>query len=205
MIKIFVFILVVFISLQARQNPFFPSVGEQDLLTTSNKELLTPMLKRATIELPSHARVLQKVTVTYKNLDGSIETKSIKLNKAVDWHIPLFVSQSMGDMSTKKRSKKFIHLFKSKNVDFFKNYKELKVVTKDKIIRHFLVTNPHKIVMDFKRITNLKSMFKNLNTSVFKKIHIGTHKDFYRAVIELDGKYRYNMQKISNGYLFKLR
>ena len=209
MIKVFVLALALFLSLQARQNPFFPSVGEQDLTQTSNKDTSIPMLKRAIIELPSHSRVLKKVSVTYKTLDGSIETKSIELNKAVDWHLPIFISQSMGEITTKKiikkqKNKKYITLFKSKYVKFYKHTNELKIITKDKIIRHFLITNPHKIVIDFKRITNLKSMVKHLNTSIFKKVHIGTHKDYYRVVIELDGKYKYEIVKKSYGYSFYL-
>lgn len=202
--------LVLSLSLQARENPFFPSIGEQDLTQTSNKDNSIAPLKRVAIELPSHARVLQKVSVTFKSLDGSIEVKSINLKKAVDWHLPIFISQSMGEISTIKTPKKnktikYTPLFKSKYVSFYHNNKELKVVTKDKIIRNFLVTAPHKIVMDFKRVTNLKSMIKHLNGLIFKKIHIGTHKDYYRAVIELDGKYRYKMVKKPYGYSFYLR
>lgn len=210
MIKVFFISLILTFSLQARQNPFFPSVGEQDLIQTSNKDTTVASLKRVAIKLPSHARVLQKVSVTYKSLDGSIETKSIDLNKAVDWHIPIFISQSMGNISTKETPKKnkkinYKQIFKSKYLTFYKNAKELKIVTNDKIIRNFLLTSPHRIVIDFKRSANLKSIVKNIDKSIFKKISLGTHKDYYRAVVELDGKYRYTMQKISNGYLFKLR
>ncbi len=210
MIKIFVISLILVFSLQARQNPFFPSVGEQDLTQTSNKDTSVPLLKRAAIKLPSRARILKKVSVTYKSLDGSIETKSIDLNKAVDWHLPIFISQSMGEVSTKEIPKKqkkinYKQIFKSKYLSFYKNSKELKIITNDKIIRNFLLASPHRIVIDFKRSTNLKSITKNIDKSIFKKISLGTHKDYYRAVVELDGKYRYKMHKISNGYLFKLR
>ncbi|MCF6330777.1 MAG: AMIN domain-containing protein [Sulfurimonas sp.] len=210
MIKIFVISLILVFSLQARQNPFFPSVGEQDLTQTSNKDTSVPLLKRAAIKLPSRARVLKKVSVTYKSLDGSIETKSIDLNKAVDWHLPIFISQSMGEVSTKEIPKKqkkisYKQIFKSKHLSFYKNSKELKIITNDKVIRNFLLASPHRIVIDFKRSTNLKSIIKNIDKSIFKKISLGTHKDYYRAVVELDGKYRYKMEKISNGYLFKLR
>jgi hypothetical protein len=50
-------------------------------------------LKRATIAISSQARVIKKVTVEFKNLDGSIESKSIDLDNAIDWHLPLFISQ----------------------------------------------------------------------------------------------------------------
>ena len=207
MIKIFIFTLVLFLSLQARENPFFPSVGEQDLIKTSNKNTSVQALKRATIKLPSQARILKKVSVTYKSLDGSIETQSIDLNKAIDWHLPIFISQNIGNATIDKeeKTKKYNLLFKSKYIKMYEFSKELKIVTKDKIIRNFLLTSPHRIVIDFKRSVNLKSVVKKNNRSIFKKVNLGTHKDYYRVVVELDGKYRYGVKKISNGYLFKLR
>lgn len=211
MVKIVLLSLVLFFSLEARQNPFFPSSGEQDLTQTSNTSTFIPALKRATIKLPSHARVIQKVSITYKSLDGSIETKSIDLNNIVDWHIPIFISQSMGEIASNKdlkikiKDKEYKSLFKSKHVNLYESSRELKVVTKDKIIRNFLLTSPHRIVIDFKRNVHLKSIVKNIDKSVFKRVHLGTHKDYYRAVIELDGTYKYEMLKKSYGYSFYLR
>ena len=47
-------------------------------------------------------------------------------------------------------------------------------------------------------------IFSEIN-NVFKKIKVGNHKGYYRVVLELDGFYRYKMQKIKDGYLFKLK
>ena len=55
--------LVLMISLEARENPFFPSQGEKDLPYTSNLSEKLPQLKRASISLPSEARVIKKVTI----------------------------------------------------------------------------------------------------------------------------------------------
>jgi len=87
-IKLFLVTLFLFVSLQARENPFFPSEGEKDIPYTSNENTTIPQLKRATISLPTRARVIKKVTIEYKNLDGSIENKSIELENSVDWHLP---------------------------------------------------------------------------------------------------------------------
>ena len=94
MIKVFAVIFLFLISLHARENPFFPSDGELDLSLTTNQTADYQPLKQATITLPSTARVLQKVTISYKNLDGTIEEKSIELQNSIDWHLPLFISQS---------------------------------------------------------------------------------------------------------------
>ena len=101
MIKILFYILTLAIILEARENPFFPADGEMDIPLTSNLSTKIPALKRATISLPPQARVIQKVTVEYKNLDGSIKTKSVTINNAVDWHLPIFISQNY-NISTSK-------------------------------------------------------------------------------------------------------
>ncbi len=91
-------------TLNARENPFFPLVGEKDIPLTSNEDRNKEPLKRAAITLPAQARILQKVTVEFKNLDGSLESKSIELDNYVDWHLPIFISQSYGDTQTEPQT-----------------------------------------------------------------------------------------------------
>ncbi len=209
MVKAFASTLLLLVSLEARENPFFPSVGEKDISYTSNEDRSLSPLKRATITLPPQARVLQKVTIEYKNLDGSIESRSIELENFVDWHLPIFISQSytasMKEEKIPQKKKVFKKLTSVKHASFYSADKTLKIVTKDKIIREFLLVKPHRIVIDFKRDTNLKSHLKKFNNNVFSKIRVGNHSGYYRVVVELDGYYRYKMKKISNGYTFELR
>jgi hypothetical protein len=210
MIKILTIISLLFVLADARENPFFPSKGEKDLPTTTNEDFSASKLKRAALSLPSSARLIQKVTIEYKNLDGSLGQKSIDLNNAVDWHIPIFVSQSMGAMekaSVKKEKvseKKYSHLFSSKYIKFYKMGNVLKIDTQDKMSRDFLLTNPYRLVLDFKRDVNLKSQTKELSKKVFKKISLGTHDGYYRAVILLDGQYKYKKLKHKHGYTINL-
>lgn len=211
MIKLLTITILLITSIEARENPFFPSTGEKDLLNTSNKDLSVSSLKRAAISLPSSARVVQKVTIEYKNLDGSIQNKSIELNNAIDWHIPIFISQSMNNIKeiepkvkTPEKIKKYEHLFVSKYITFYKKDNELKIVTKDKMIRSFLLTDPYRIVLDFARDVNLKSQAKSFSSKLFKKISLGTHDKYYRAVILLDGQYKFEKNKIQDGYVIKL-
>lgn len=209
MIKILLGIFCIIAFSQARENPFFPSAGEKDMAYTSNEVQTLAPLKRATITLPPQARVLQKVTLEYKNLDGSIESRSIELENAVDWHLPVFISQSynasLKEEKAPKRKKRFKKLMKIKYASFYSAGKTLKIVTKDKIIREFLLVQPHRIVIDFKRDTNLKTILKEFDNNQFRKIRIGNHAGYYRVVIELDGYYRYKMKKIKEGYTFELR
>lgn len=217
MIKTIFIAFVLLTSLNARENPFFPSTGEKDIPITSNINTELTPLKRATLTLPSTARVIEGVSIKYKSLDGSRHTQSIELENAVDWHLPIFVSQSYGSDEKKvdkvKKSKKvktkkstYKKIASIKLISFYTEDKKLKVITKDKVIRDFLLVKPHRIVCDFKRDTNIKSFVKDISKdSLFTKIRIGNHDGYYRVVIELDGYYRYKMKEISDGYIIELR
>ncbi len=215
MIKIIFVSLLLFFSLEARENPFFPSKGEKDIAYTSNHVKTLPPLKRSSITLPSTARIIKKVTIEYENLDASIQTRSIELDNTIDWHLPLFVSQSYEQpaVESKKTAIKpknnkriqYKEIASVKYATFLSSKKTLKIKTEDKIIRNFLLPTPHRIVLDFKRDVSLKSYSKENKKGIFCKIRIGNHDGYYRAVIELDGSYRYKMSKISDGYIFKLR
>jgi len=194
------------LTLSARENPFFPSPGDKDISYTSNEDKSQPFLKRATITLPPQARILQKVTIHYKNLDGSQESKSIELKNSVDWHLPIFISQNYNtSLNVKKDTIKFKKLAHIKYATFYASDKILKIITKDKIIRNFLLVQPHRIIMDFKKETNMKTYIKKISDSVFTKIRVGNHSGYYRIVIELDGYYRYKLKKLSDGCLITLQ
>jgi len=210
-IKVFLITVFLFISISARENPFFPSDGEKDIPVTSNIDKSLPKLKRATIQLPSYARVMKKVTVEYQNLDGSIENKSIELDNSIDWHLPIFISQSYTEQITKtpivqknilKKTKlSYKKIIKIKDAGFYISKNNLKIVTKDKLLRDLLLVQPHRIVVDFKKDANFRSYIKKIPDSIFTKIRIGNHSGYYRVVIELDGFYRYRLKTIPTGYL----
>ena len=197
-------------TLTARENPFFAKSGEKDISYTSNTKIVYKPLQKASIELPNQARLLQEVTIKFKNLDGSIETKSIALNNSIDWHLPIFISQNYNNENkekiektvTKKTFKKIAH---TKYADFFALNKQLKIKTTDTLLRNFLLVNPHRIVLDFKRISHMKSYTKINPHSIFSKIKIGNHSNYYRVVITLDGYYKYNIKKENNILLLNLQ
>jgi len=211
MIKLVLLLSFIPFLLLARENPFFPAKDNEDIPLTSNIIHKAPPLKRATITLPSTARVLTKVVVSYKNLDGSIATKEIDLQNSIDWHLPIFISQNY-DSSVekvvhlkKKRKLAFKKIASLSFVSFYEDGKLLKIATKDKLLRSFLLVKPHRIVCDFKRETTIGSYEKRVaKPSLFKKIRVGTHKGYYRVVIELDGYYQFKVTKRDGSYLFKL-
>jgi len=210
MIKIW--LLLFSFSLFARENPFFPINSELDIPLTSQELKKAPMLKRATLSLPSTAREIQSITVTYKNLDGTIAKKSVDLQNSIDWHLPIFISQNYNltektqtqSQQTRKR-RKFKKFTSLGFITFYTNDKTMKIETTDKLLRSFLLVKPHRIVCDFKRETDLRSYVKKAkDANIFQKITVGTHRGYYRVVIELDGSYRYTIEEESKGYLVVL-
>jgi len=208
MIRLFFLLFFMPIILFSRENPFFPVDAAQDIPFTSNQSKSISPLQRATMKLPSTARTIESVTVSYKNLDGSIASKTIELHNSIDWHLPLFISQNYGASPELPKASKKIAYKKVASLPFIGFYaagKKLKVVTKDKMLRSFLLVKPHRIVCDFKRETDIRSYVKNVKKPfLFKKIRVGTHKGYYRVVIELDGYYQYKVTQSKGGYLFTL-
>lgn len=212
MIKVLFIIFLLVFNLNARENPFFPASGDKNIPYTSNEHRDLPRLKQVSIKLPSKARIIQKVTIKYKNLDGSLEEKSIDLKNSVDWHLPVFVSQNYTPQEdTKKQEKKstkvqnFKKIAQVNSTTIFTSNKTLKIQTKDKMIRNFLLVQPHRIVADFRSDKDVKSFIvKNLK-GIFTKVRVGNHSGYYRVVVELDGYYRYRVQKTPEGYLFELK
>lgn len=211
MIRVLCLTLLLLANIDARENPFFPSKGEKDIPYTTNQTQNIEPLKRSSITLPSSARIIKKVTIEYENLDATVETRSIELKNTVDWHLPIFISQNFAETQNEKQivQKKATQGFKEiaslKHVKFFENSKTFKIVTNDIIIRDFLLVKPHRIVLDFKKDTSVSNYSKENTNSRFTKIRVGNHEGYYRTVIELDGLYRYKMQKVSDGYILELK
>lgn len=207
MMRLFLLLLFIPLTLLSRENPFFPVDSAQEIPLTSNQIKKAPPLKRASMTLPSTARTIERVTVEYKNLDGSIATKKIELHNAVDWHLPLFISQNYGASPEKplRNRTSYKKIASLPFIAFYASDEKLKVVSKDKMIRNFLLVKPHRIVCDFRRATDIRSYVKKFKKpSLFKKIRVGTHKGYYRVVIDLDGYYQYKVKKVKEGYLFTL-
>jgi hypothetical protein len=223
LIRILFISAILLLTLNARENPFFPSEGEKDLPISSNENRNKEPLKRVAITLPAQARVLQKVTLEFKNLDGTIENKSVEIDNSVDWHLPVFVSQTFTETQKatssdkaedapaknkiKQKESGYATIASIKDLSLLSSDKCLKIVTNDEIIRNFLLVAPHRIVMDFKKDTeiDIKNSTKTNEQNIFKDVRIGNHDGYYRVVVELDGYYRYDFKKISNGYQIELK
>jgi len=213
MIKILMISLLTIVSLYARENPFFPSTNETDIPITTNQVSVVKPLKRATLTLPSTARTIKSITVSYKNLDGSVVSKTVEVGQSIDWHLPIFISQNIGDAKSipkkkkniDKKVEKFVKLTALSFITLYESKHSIKVTTKDTMIRNFLLTKPHRIVCDFKRDIDIRSYENSFKAAhAVKLVRVGNHKGYYRVVIELDGHYRYEKKKTKEGYIFSL-
>ncbi len=75
----------------AREDPFTPVVVPKDSIRPYYGE--TSVFDSAKIEFPSSARLIKKIEVTFQNIDGSIQTRSVAARGRIDWRMPLLISQ----------------------------------------------------------------------------------------------------------------
>lgn len=180
----------------ARENPFQPVFDHNQFpVSTNTPEVLKP-LKHEQFTLPSTARSVTRIIIEYKNLDGSIEQKSKELNKAIDWHVPITVTHHF----KKSKRKSFIKRADIGFITFYTKGSVMKLKTRHKILRHFMMANPHRIVLDFQGSLHfLAKKFTHFDAP-FYRVRIGNHEGYYRVVVELDGQYEYKIQKKSKAY-----
>lgn len=229
-------IMILFTLLEARENPFQPIVTDRDIDMREAPNLPKPnYFTKEEIELPSSARVIERVIIEYKNVDGTLAKKSVDIDRDIDWHNPLILTHNppkelkltpkqepkvkyLGDKKLSPvppaldmRVEIPTEIIKSLNpysflkIDLYKS--KALIGTKDIKIREFTLSNPPRIVVDFKRVDVPNS--KNFNTlsesTYFQRVSIGRHKDYYRVVFKLDGRYKHSLTKTELGYLLELK
>lgn len=89
-------------------------------------------------------------------------------------------------------------------VSFLAHEKELNIITKAKILKHFAYEK-NKIVLDFaKPPRSFKTRNLKLKNETFKNVIIGWHDKYFRVVLELDKMHKYKLETAENGYVLKL-
>lgn len=222
--------------LLARENPFTSAINPSDIGKATLIKEEKVEFDTAKITLPSSARILKSASVAFQNLDGSISEEIIAINKEVDWHYPLVLhsqkpivvekpidivaEKAPSEASKKELKKEDIQTIKQDNISIKSlsrvvlnesieleiEENSIKIYTKDKKIRDFIVSKPYKIVIDFEK----KGSSFTTKTAAFSKApwvsaSLGNHDGFYRIAIVLDGQYRYGISSIENGYLIGLK
>lgn len=184
--------MVLLTSLSGRENPFFALDPSKSKVSSNIVEAKEP-LNAINYHLPAEARVLKEVTFTVQNLDGSVESKTLSVEKGLDWHRPLTIYQagSMKGASTTSSSGSADFGF----IKFSAQNKTLTVHTTDVLSRHFTLSDPNRIVLDFKRDTAFRGEEKGINAGIFKSVTLSNHNKFIRATILLDGIYSSEVKK----------
>ncbi len=211
--------LSLFITLiSARENPFV-SIESADTIgkATSIKNTRASFVEQS-IKLPSTARILKSMELHYQNLDGSIESKVVAIDKDIDWHDELVLKKAFAmpqikieeqaantekTVAVKEPIKKSLNFRDTLSIDLIE--KNIWLKTQDRKIRDFLVTKPYKIVIDFEKDLSFTTKEFPLDIKPFEKIVIGNHDGYYRVVIELDGQYRYDISKVDEGFFIRLK
>lgn len=198
------------LSLLAR-DPFTPMLTPKE----SGEVSIPPMpsyFSEQNITLPSSARKIKKVTITYQNMDGSIDEHATELSGDIDWHFPLRLSQlpliDTEPLIQKPSAMPGISKFEPfREFAFELSGKILTIDTPYLIRRDIALAAPPKILIDFQKSGKTSPvMMKGFETGLpyIKSVNIGTHDDFYRVTLELDGKYRYTIRPEKKGFMLEL-
>ena len=188
---------MVALHLHARENPFEPIIRpKEDNITPKNaKDPFTEL----DFKLPSNARILKSITITYQKIDGSIEEKTIPIDESIDWHYPLLLTQKGAILNEDVR------YWTIKPFQFFTQGNKFYLYTNATIVRSFVLPSPYRIVLDIERKDENPSGSINLGVKYFTKASLGTHKDFYRFVITLDGQYPYDITRAGDYYIISVQ
>ncbi|PAF50447.1 AMIN domain-containing protein [Helicobacter sp. 13S00477-4] len=195
--KIFIFLSLLSI-LMARENPFEPLLTPKESQhdTTKNSK---EYFESFDFKLPTTARILKTITITYQNIDGSLDTKTIDIDQSIDWHYPLSLNQKNAIISEQTK------YYTIAPFEFFVKKNKLYIHTPYKIQRNFILPAPHRIVIDIDRKEPNINQSLQINKKYFTKISIGTHNTFYRIVITLDGQYEYKIIQEDQYYVISVQ
>ncbi|WP_208359484.1 AMIN domain-containing protein [Helicobacter pylori] len=198
MLKKMIGLMVVLSVLLARDNPFEPEINSKNLQGGFNG-IYDSYFKEIHVDLPTSARILKQITLTYQDIDGSIHSKVVGIDKSIDWHYPLKLSQHTLDQDA------FEKRYQIQDFDFLMANNTMILRSPYKILRSFVLVNPYRIVLDTQK--GPLDIYQNmdLNQKFFSHIKVGTHKDYYRITLILDGKYRYLLEEKNGAYELKLK
>jgi hypothetical protein len=185
--------LLIFTVLFARINPFVPVVKPQNIIIVK-----PDYFKQKSVHLPDDARVLKQIVFVYQSVSGDIKQKVVNINKHVDFHKPIIIIHNPEKFPLKELN--FLNLFKM----YIKN-KKILIMTKDKLIRHFFLVEPFRIVLDFQRDADFLTIKKTVTNSYVKKVVVGNHNGYYRVVIYFDAKYMYKISKTDEGIKIEIK
>lgn len=187
--------------LVGREDPFELKMTPKSSPQSVEGEISKP-LESLDVTLPSTTRILKEVKFVYQKIDGSIEEKSVQINSDIDWHYPITISQ-IGDQSVIEAKKPVS--YKVGEFEFIITGKTIRIYSPFRLKQNFVLPKPFRIIIDLNRgEKNINQIF-NLKGKFFSNISLGTHQDFYRVTLTLDGQYGYNIEQDEKGYIIILK
>lgn len=184
-----------------RDDPFELKITPKTSPQSVKGEITKP-LENIEVTLPATTRILKEVKFVYQKLDGSMATETIQIDSDIDWHYPISISQV--------RDKEQFEL--KKPVSYQLSDFEVVIIGKTihlnssyKLRQIFVLPQPFRILLDFNRSENVINQSLRLDKRFFSVISIGTHQDFYRVSLELDGQYGYDLEQDEKGYIIILK
>lgn len=187
--------------LVAREDPFELKITPKKSPHSVDGEI-SQTLESIDVDLPSTTRILKEIKFVYQKIDGSIDEKSIKINQDIDWHYPITISQ-IGDKTILEEKKPLSYTIG--DFEFIIKGKIIRINSPFKILQNFVLPKPFRIVIDLRRIEKNVNQNIELKSKFFSNISLGTHQDFYRVTITLDGQYGYNIEQDEKGYIISLK
>ncbi|MDE7317739.1 MAG: AMIN domain-containing protein [Helicobacter sp.] len=192
---------------ESGRDPFSPVLVPKESVMVS-PTYKPNYFKEQNITLPTTARRINKITVGYQNIDGSMAEKSVILDGDIDWHFPLRLVQDIQDFKAKEVIRRpdptpGVERFEPYTEFVFKfTSKKLFLQTPFLIRQDIPLGSPPKIVLDFVKDPYGSFYDKSFQTALpyFKFVDIKTHEDFYRVTLTLDGKYQYQISPEKDGF-----
>lgn len=186
-------------TLCARENPFRAVSENPENSISSQKTPHKPPLQSMTYNFPDQARILKEVTFKIQNLDGTYETRRLEIDQSIDWRSPLVISQSMPSKSSSQTAKNTQNAADSSFVNIVNSANQITLSTAAPMIRHFTLSDPNSIAIDFKYTAIFDSYEKPIHAAPFIKAKVNNHGKFARVIIVLDGKHQCKVSSIAQG------
>lgn len=161
------FLLFISLFLFARENPFVPIVN---INNPSPIEEIKELQKIA-FNVPSDARILNKIKLIYTNVDGTLKEYEIDVNQGLDWH-KVYMLLDARELSIKEDKEQKTELKVEDKIKLALNKEEEKEQS---------IKTP-EIVEEVTQYKPLEYTFSNdFNVILDKKnIHIKTHNNLLR-------------------------
>ncbi len=202
--KVLPLLFFLFLTLQARENPFKPLFTKPKAPKTPIPLLHISSTKPIKIpKAPMISKPLYKSMPIIKKTLPPIAT-TIPLAPTIDHSAIMIVQKPKPIKRAVKKRQGYKTLYKNYFLKIQTNYKSFKIITKDKTCKVKRFTNPNRIALDFDKLQYFHTKNITLNRAFAKKIKLGTHHDFYRITVELNKYKHYKLAPKPYGYLFTL-